>query len=241
MILALAGQKGGSGKSTTAIAVAAELFARGRRVLLVDADPQGTSRTWAAIAAESGKEAPTTVGMGADLYKPSQLPTLSKAYDDVVIDCPPRRGDIQRAALMAADLAVLPCGPSAVDAWALAESIELVREAQALRPDLVAYIMITRKVARTAIGQGAKEALAQCGLSVLETELGYRVAYQEAPSLGIGVAQYVPNDAAAAEVRSLVDEIVSLSNGSSHDQKNTADRHQKAATGRPRGRGEIRI
>lgn len=212
MILALCGQKGGSGKTTTAIAVAAELHARGSRVLLVDADPQGSARTWAAVAAEAGQETPTVVGMGADLYKPTQLPTLAKNFEHVVIDCPGRNDNIQRAALMMADLAVLPCGPAAVDAWALAESLELVRSAQVVRPDLCAAVLLTRLVSRTVIGAGAREALAEGGLPILTATLGFRVAYQEALAAGMGVAQYGVGDV-AEEVRALTDEVLAMGAG----------------------------
>lgn len=70
MIIAFAGQKGGAGKSTLAIATACELHARGYRVLLVDADPQGSARTFAAVAAEGGYPSPTVVSMGAEMYRP---------------------------------------------------------------------------------------------------------------------------------------------------------------------------
>jgi chromosome partitioning protein len=210
MIIALAGQKGGSGKTTTALAIAAEWHDRGCRVLLVDADPQGSLRTWAEVAAEAGHSAPTVVAMGASMYRADQLPTLAEGYDEVVIDCPPRHDDIQRAALMVADLVVLPCGPSAMDAWALAEGLDLVTRARQLRPELQATILITRKVARTSLGSGARQTLAGCGLPVLSTELGFRVAYQEAPAAGLGVAQYDPKSAAAREVRKLVDEVQSI-------------------------------
>jgi chromosome partitioning protein len=115
---------------------------------------------------------------------------------------------------MAADVVVLPCGPSAMDAWALAESVELVKAAQNVpkngRAPVVGVVLITRKVSRTAIGAGARDALAACGLPVLRVELGFRVAYQEAPAAGLGVAQYAPNDAAADEVRELVGELLEI-------------------------------
>ena len=210
MILAFVGQKGGSGETTAALAVASELFARGRRVLVADADPQGSCRTWAAVAAEAGLEVPTVAGVGADLYRPGQLPALATTYEATILDCPPRSAPVQRAALMVADLAIIPCGPSAVDAWALAETLELVEAARAVRPELRAAVLLTRKANRTALGRGAREALADCGLPILAAELGLRVAYQEAPAAGMGPAQYAPRDPAAAEVRALTDELLAL-------------------------------
>jgi chromosome partitioning protein len=207
MIVTFGGQKGGSGKSTAALAVAAELHARGRRVLLVDADPQGTLRTWADVAAEQGHAAPTVVAMGPSMYRADQLPRLAAGYDDVIIDAPPRHDEIQRAALMVADLVVLPCGPSPLDAWALVAGLDLVKRARALRPELRAVVLITRVQSRTSLGAGARETLNGSGLPVLATELGLRVAYQEAPAAGVGVTQYEPRGQAADEVRALVDEL----------------------------------
>lgn len=235
MLIAFCGQKGGSGKTTTAIAVAGELLARGRySVLLVDADPQGTTRTWADVAGEHGHPTPTVVAMGSKMHLPGQLDALARGYDFTVIDCPPRHGDIHRSALMITDLAVLPCGPAAVDVWALAESVALIEEARALRPELKSAALITRKVKRTAIGAGAREALGASGLKVLRTELGYRVAYQEAPAAGLGIAQYAPRDAAATEVKNLVDELLEeLEYG-----KET--RHRTPSTTQPRGNSASR-
>jgi chromosome partitioning protein len=206
-IIALIGQKGGSGKSTTAINLAAEWVRRGRRVLLVDADRQGTARTWGEVAAQVEHPSPTVVSMGASMHKPAQLPELAKSYELTVIDCPPNSGEVHRAALMSCDLAVLPCGPSAPDAWALTESLELVQQACGIRPELRAFVLITRKLSRTTLGKGARDILADCGLPVLSSELGYRVAYQEAPGAGLGVTSYAPETPAATEVLALVDEL----------------------------------
>jgi len=212
MIIALAGQKGGSGKTTVAIAVSAELYARKKKTLLVDADPQGSVRTWGAVAAEAGKETPTIVAMGANLWQPGQLPALAGGYEHTIVDCPPRHGDIQRAAMMVADLVVVPCGPSAMDAWAVAESVDIINEARKVKPSLLAVVLITKKVARTTIGKQAREALQEAGLPLLSTELGFRVPYQEAPAAGLGIAQYAPKDPAAGEVRALVDELMAFAN-----------------------------
>lgn len=226
MIVAVAGQKGGTGKSTIAVCLADEAASRGRAVLLVDADPQGTVRTWAALAAEDVQTSkrpdaytePTVVAMGETMHRPDQLPRLAVGFADVIIDLPPRHGTVQRSALMVADLALLPCGPSAADAWALATSIELVLEAQTIRPELLAVVAITRKQSRTALGKGAREALAEGGLPILSTELGYRIAYQEALAAGMGAARYAPRDAAAAEVRDLFNELVRNTNGQGQAQ-----------------------
>lgn len=208
MIIALVGQKGGSGKTTVATSLAAEGIRRKLSVLLVDADPQGTALTWGQVGSEEeNRTMPTVARMGASMHKADQLPRMAKAYDLCIVDCPPRHGEIQRAALMVADFAILPCGPSSADAWALAESVELVREAQALRPKLVVSILITRKQERTALGQGARKALSEAGLPILRAELGFRVAYQEALGAGSGVTDYAAGSTAAEELTRLYDEL----------------------------------
>lgn len=242
-VLAVAGQKGGAGKSTVAICLAAEAVARGRRVLLVDADPQGTARTWGAVAAETGHPSPTIVAMGATMHKPGQLLQAAQSFDLVVIDCPGKLGDIQRSALLVADVALLPCGPSAADAWALSSSIELVHEARTFRPTLASAVVITRKQGRTSLGQAAREVLADAGLPVLESELGYRIAFQEALGAGQCVGAYAPRDPASEELRALFDELwpslaapsrKSKSNPKKATAKTSEDNKTRGAA-RPRG------
>lgn len=209
MIIAFTGQKGGAGKSTAAVCVAAAASRR-RRVLIVDADPQGTARTWAEVAAEAGRQAPTVIAMGNSMHRPDQLPRVRRGFDWVVIDCPPRADNIQRSALMVTDLAVLPCGPTAADAWALAGTLELVQEAQVVRPSLRAVVLLTRIQGTTTVGRGAREVLRDCGQGVLGTELGYRVAYQEALAAGLGVTDYAPSSPAAREIGALMNELNSM-------------------------------
>ncbi|EYF04081.1 ParA family partition ATPase [Chondromyces apiculatus] len=213
MIVALTGQKGGIGKSTTAVSLAVAAMERGRRVLLVDADPQGTVRTWGEVACEAEHPMPTIVAMGAAMHRPGQLGEVAGRYDLTLIDCPPRQGEVARSALMVADVAVFPCGPTAADAWALSAAVEVFEEARALREALQGCVLITRKQGRTALGKGARAVLETTGLPVLKTELGYRVAYQEALAMGQGVTSYAPRDAAAREIVQLFDELEMLCHG----------------------------
>lgn len=211
VVYTIGGQKGGVGKTTGVIALAAEWMARGKRVLVVDGDvKQRTLTTWAEVAVEKGKPVPTVVTMGATMLQPDQLPRLAPGFDVVIVDTPARLGDVQRAALMVADIVVLPCGPSAHDCWALSESLELVQQAQIMRPQIHATVLLTRKVTGTVIGREAREVLASTGLPVLETELGYRTDYQYASAAGLGGSTYKRGSAAAAETIALTDELSAI-------------------------------
>ncbi len=209
-IVAVIGGKGGVGKTTAALCLATEWHRRGLRVLLVDSDTQGTCRTFSAVAAEAGHPCPTVVGMGVGLHLPGQLPALAAGYDRVIVDTPPRQGDVTRSALMAADLAILPCGPSAADTWALATGLDLVAAARAVRPGLGAAVLLTRRVPRTALGEAARSTLEACGLPLLRAELQARIVYAEAPAAGLGPTVYAPRSPAAAEVRALAAEVDAL-------------------------------
>lgn len=209
MIVALMGQKGGVGKSTTAICLAMAAFERGLSTLLVDADPQGTLQTWREVATENQQAAPTVITLDGSMHRPGQLEAIAKNYDWTFIDCPPRHGDVQRSALMVADLAILPCGPTASDVWALTSSLELLRSARALRESLTACVVITRKQPRTSLGKEARAVLEKSGLTVLRSELFYRVAYQEALAAGSGVTRR-RRDPAACEVQALFEELEKL-------------------------------
>ncbi len=207
MIIAMGGQKGGTGKTTTTVALADAWHHAGKSVLLIDADPQRSTMTWGDVRAEVGLDSPSIIAMGEAMHKRDQLPRLARGFDVVLIDCPPRFGKILRSALMVADLIILPCGPSDIDAWALTETLELVEEAQTLREELASAVLITRKVPRTTIGRTARDILAEGGHPILRTELGYRVAYQQCMGYGQGPSTFAPSSKAASEVLQLLKEL----------------------------------
>jgi chromosome partitioning protein len=211
MIISLASKKGGGGKSTVSVALAAEWQSRGLRVALIDADPQQTSLTWSKVAAQTGNPRPVTVGMtDGQLHEAGGARELARDYDVTIIDCPPANAPNLRSALLASDLVILPVAPSPTDLWSLANSIELVKEAARFQPELRGAVLINRKDPRTSIGRVIREALQDCGLPTLESELCNRVDYPESFGLGQGPTTYKRGGLASLEVQKLAQEIEEL-------------------------------
>ncbi|MCW6512402.1 ParA family partition ATPase [Lichenifustis flavocetrariae] len=208
MIIGVLSQKGGVGKSTISINIAATLARRGKRVILIDADPQASAMAWSAMR-ELEPLFPV-VGMAKPtLHK--DLPEIVKDYDHAIIDGAPRVNDLGRAAIIASDLVVIPVQPSPYDVWAAAETVQLVREAQQFKASLKAVFTINRKIANTAIGRDVAGALSQFhDVPVLSTALVQRVIYAESAGSGLSVAETAPDSEAAREIDRLVDEILKV-------------------------------
>lgn len=207
MKISIQNQKGGVGKTTLAIHVSHGLALKGARVLLVDADPQGSARDWA--AARNDNPPFSVIGLDRPTIH-RDLPPLAKDYDHVVIDGPPRVSELARSAIIAADLVVVPIQPSPYDVWAADEIIKLIQEASVFKENLKSVFVINRRIVNTAIGRDVGDALAEYSIPVLKTVISQRVGFAESAAAGQTVLDIDPKGAAAKEILALTKEILSL-------------------------------
>jgi chromosome partitioning protein len=197
MIIGVLNQKGGVGKTTIAVNLAAVFATAGNRVLLVDADPQGSSIAWS--AARTSDPLFPVVGMAkATLHR--DLPNLARDYAFVIIDGAPGANEVGRSVIMASDLIIIPVQPSPYDVWASAATVKLIGEVKQYRDDLEAIFVINRKIVNTALGRDVTGALAAFKFIVSEVALCQRVIYAESAARGLSVIEAEPQSEAAKEI-----------------------------------------
>jgi chromosome partitioning protein len=201
-IIAVAGRKGGIGKSTIVGNLAAEFSAMGQTVAVLDADPQHSLVMWAEQGDGLLARAVEKVGTGAALR--ARAREAEKSADIVLIDTPPGAPETAYQAALAADLMLLPCGPSPLDLFALKEALGLALKARAERRSKKPRIRFvpSKVTATTNLGRGLTSSLKDMGKKVLPG-IGQRVAVAEAVARGLTVAEYAPNSPAHEEFREL--------------------------------------
>lgn len=202
-IIALTSQKGGSGKTTVAMQLAAGLALRGRRVGVADLDPQESASRWSESAAPDTPFPAAVVrpqGAAEDLKR--ELRPLVRHCDVLILDCPPSiENPFTGAALDLARLAIVPVVPSPTDLWSTRAIERLILE----RKDKLTGALLPNRVTRTALCDDVLEVLQDFELPILDAALSQRSAYALSAVRGSSVfALGRPALAAREEVERLV-------------------------------------
>jgi chromosome partitioning protein len=203
-IVAVAGRKGGIGKSTIVGNLAAEFAGKKRKVVVLDADPQHSLLAWA----EQGQGILKDCVRKVENRSPDELKTQTrKAAEDadvVLIDTPPGAPETAYAAAMVADLMLLPCGPSPLDLFALKEVLNLAlkaRTARRIKKPRIRFVP-SKILLSTNLGRSLSSTLEEMGKKVLPP-IGQRIVFAEAVAQGLTIAEYAPSSVAHEEFRAL--------------------------------------
>jgi chromosome partitioning protein len=192
-VLSLISQKGGTGKSTLTFCLAVAAEQSGRRVLILDMDPQGTAEAW---FQDREEETPLLVRVSSTELE-SALTKAAAKFDLAIIDTPGRDEPATVAAIRAADFCLIPCRPSPGDLKACPPTA-----AAAKRLNKPTAFVLTQTPPR---GYRIREA--ERGLSILgpvcPVHIVSRSGYQDAQGLGLGVTEYDPEGKAAFEIKKL--------------------------------------
>lgn len=205
LTVAVLNQKGGVGKSTLSVNLAAKAHLVGRRTLVLDLDRQGSAFDWFNARKPGSKlDGLNVVRTDRALTLP-KFQEISKGYDFVVCDGPPRLGDVTRAAAVAADVILVPVRAGGFDWWAASETIDLLDSAddiraQLNRPKVRRIFVLNAANPNTRITQQALAAFGDAGGELSSVVVCNRVAFAESTLEGESVVSLAPQSVAADEI-----------------------------------------
>ena len=207
-IYAIANTKGGVGKSTLAVNLAIISALQGKRVLLVDADPQASSLQFL-----NARDDSRPMFTGVQISQPilhKQLPTLSEPYDYVFIDVGGRDAPVFRSALVSANTILVPMVPSVFDAWAAEDVFNVLDELTAGGQELDARVILNQAtpttIAKEAL-QSLRESLEKRRITLMSSVIQTRTAWPRSVGEGLGVGEWEPSGKAAQELYQLAREL----------------------------------
>ncbi len=201
-IITVAQQKGGAGKTTLAVNLAA-WFASQMRVALFDIDPQHSAARWYQLRGQRPNLPDLTFSDVAGWRLAGELDRLRASHDLIIIDSPPHVETDARLAVRAANLILVPVQPSAPDVWAADSTLALARTEK--RP--IRMVLNRVPPTNTRLTDQIRKMIADQGIETLSATLGNRTGFAQAFVNGMAAHEAAPKSHAAIELAALADEI----------------------------------
>jgi chromosome partitioning protein len=201
VVIKVAQQKGGAGKTTLAANLAAAM-AEGQRVAVLDIDPQRSLSRWHGLRTARRNAAAITLSEMSGWRLGNELDRLRRVHDLLIIDSPPQIDTDAKLAIRVADLVLVPVQPSPPDLWAAEGTLRLASEEKRR-----ACIVLNRAPATGKLRDTVTADIAQAGYPSLVASLGNRTGFAGAFARGLGVTETAPRSRAAQELRALIAEI----------------------------------
>ena len=198
--IAVLNQKGGAGKTTLSINLARAIQLAGCKVILIDSDPQGSTRDW--NTANEGTVLPV---LGLDRKTIEADLKNVQGYEYAVIDGAPQLREMAVATIKAADIVLIPVQPSPLGIWATSDLIELIKERQEITNKPKAAFIVSRQIQNTSVGKEVRDVLNKSGIRVFENGTFQRIAYSD--SLATGSTALDTTSKAKEEVESITKEL----------------------------------
>ena len=206
-VIAVANQKGGVGKTTLAMNMAAGLARRGS-CIVVDADPQRSATMWIELS-DSLKGFPAKVVPAEDEIK-KQIIQLQTEFDYIVVDCPPEiKSNSTMSAIEISQVLLIPLLPSPMDLWASTRIEELIKRVQRANPTISAFVVLNQIEPRSAMSRGMDDALQEINIPVLPHRMSRRASYRTAALEGCSVYDLgYRGQVASEEMDNIIDEVL---------------------------------
>ena len=201
VVITIAQQKGGAGKTMLAANLVAALAAT-RRVAVLDTDPQRSLTRWHTLRQAHAGLAAVGFAEVSGWRLQGVLDQMRRDYDVLVVDSPPHLDTDSRRVVRVADLVLVPVQPSAPDLWA-AEGTLALAAAERRR----ALLVVNRAPTTPMLRAAAVAVVQQAGHTLLPAVLGNRGIFAQAFAKGLGVIEAAPRTIAAREMRTLLDAV----------------------------------